>query len=59
MQLKLKKLFEEIKLNEETTKSFEEATLEKVIVYDQNRMLDFVINTKVIAQHYWYTSKDW
>jgi len=44
MQLKLKKLLTEIKLDENTIKLLENASIEKVIIYDQNKMLNFIID---------------
>jgi len=45
MQDKLNKLFKEINLEEEVIKYFDNASIEKVIVYDKNKMLDFIVNT--------------
>ena len=45
MQDRLNKLFKEINLEEEVIKYFDNASIEKVIVYDKNKMLDFIINT--------------
>ena len=46
MQDRLKKLFEEIKLDETIIKYFDLASIEKVIIYDQNKIIEFIIKTK-------------
>jgi len=46
MQDRLKKLFEEIKLEENSLEYFDEASIEKVILYDQNKIIEFLITTK-------------
>ena len=48
MQDRLNKLLKEINLNEETLKYFKNASIEKVIVYDNNKILEFIINTEVL-----------
>ena len=49
MQDKLTKLFKEIKLEEDNILSyFNNATIEKVIVYDDNKQIDFIINTEAV-----------
>ena len=48
MQDRLKKLFDEIKLEEPELSYFDSASIEKVILYDQNKIIDFLINTKEI-----------
>ena len=48
MQERLKKLFEEIQFEEEQQQYFESANIEKVILYDQNKIIEFLINTKNI-----------
>ena len=45
MQDKLNKLFKEISLEEEVIRYFDNASIEKVVVYDKNKMLDFIIST--------------
>jgi len=44
MQLKLKKLLKEINLDETVIPIFENADIEKVIIYDKNKQLNFIIN---------------
>ena len=48
MQDRLQKLFTEIKLDETDLKYFDDASIEKVIIYDQNKIVEFLINTKNI-----------
>ena len=50
MQDKLQKLFDEIELNEDNVLScFYDAKINKVVVYDNNKQIDFIIDTtKVI-----------
>ena len=48
MQDKLKKLFENIGIDEELFIYFDGASIEKVIVYDDNKMIDFILNTKEV-----------
>ena len=48
MQDKLQKLFTEIGLEETDLKYFDDANIEKVIIYDQNKIVEFLINTKNI-----------
>jgi len=48
MQLKLKKLLKEINLNDEFIHTFENASIEKVIIYDRNKILNFVLNNNVL-----------
>lgn len=45
MQEKLERLFKEINVSEEMLPYFENANIEKIIVYDQNKLLEFIINT--------------
>ena len=45
MQEKLKKLFNEIGIEEELFSYFNNAEVEKIVVYDQNKELDFIIDT--------------
>ena len=47
MQDRLKKLFEEIKLEETALEYFDLASIEKVILYDQNKIIEFLIKTKM------------
>jgi len=46
MQDKLKKLFEEIKLEESICSQFNTASIEKIILYDNNKKIEFKINTE-------------
>ena len=46
MQEKLQKLFKEISLEEELLSYFNNATIDKIVVYDGDRQIDFVINTE-------------
>ena len=48
MQERLKKLFDEIKIDESVYGHFENASIEKVILYDQNKIIEFLINTTSI-----------
>ena len=48
MQDRLSKLFNEIGLEEKLFGYFDGASIEKVVVYDKNKLLDFVINTSSI-----------
>ena len=43
MQDRLKKLFDEIKLEETILEYFDSANIEKVIIYDQNKIIEFLI----------------
>ena len=45
MQDKLQKLFNEIALDDNLLSYFDGASIEKVIIYDNNKLLDFIINT--------------
>ena len=45
MQERLKKLFDEIKIDESILTYFDGASIEKVILYDQNKIIEFLINT--------------
>ena len=45
MQEKLKKLFNEIGIEAELFSYFNNAEVEKIVVYDQNKELDFIIDT--------------
>ena len=46
MQDKLKKLFDEIKIEESIQNHFESASIEKIILYDKNKIVEFLINTQ-------------
>ena len=48
MQEKLLKLFKEIELDDNLLTYFKNASIEKIIVYDQSKQLDFIINTEEI-----------
>ena len=48
MQEKLKKLFDEINVEETIQNHFESANIEKIILYDKNKVVEFLINTKNI-----------
>ena len=48
MQDKLKKLLDEIKVDESIQNHFDKASIEKIILYDQNKMAEFLINTENI-----------
>ena len=48
MQSKLKKLLKEINLDEQLFSSLENASIEKVVVYDKNKMLNFIINNDYV-----------
>ena len=48
MQDKLKKLFNEIKVEESILEQFADASIEKIILYDKNKIIEFLINTKNI-----------
>ena len=48
MQEKLKKLFDEIKVEESLLSYFDSASIEKVILYDKNKVIEFLINTDTI-----------
>ena len=48
MQDRLKKLFDEIKLEDSLLDFFNESSIEKVILYDKNKILEFLINTEKI-----------
>ena len=48
MQEKLKKLFEEINLEDNLLSYFNGASIEKIVVYDQTKQIDFIINTKEV-----------
>ena len=43
MQDKLQKLFDEINVEENIQTYFESANIEKIIIYDQNKMADFLV----------------
>ena len=45
MQDKLKKLFDEIKVEDNELSYFDNSSINKVIIYDGNKQLDFIINT--------------
>ena len=46
MQDKLQKLFTEIKVEDNLLSYFDNASIEKVVIYDSNKLLDFIINTE-------------
>jgi len=46
MQDRLKKLFTEIKLEDSAYEHFDSSSIEKVILYDKNKIIEFLINTK-------------
>ena len=48
MQDKLEKLFNEIGVDEEIRTYFNNASIEKVAIYDKNKLLDFVIHTNSV-----------
>ena len=48
MQDKLQKLFNEIGLEDNLLSYFNNASIEKVIIYDNNKLLDFIINTSEV-----------
>ena len=48
MQDRLKKLFNEIGVEEEILTYFDNASIDKVVIYDKNKLLDFIINTNNI-----------
>ena len=48
MQDKLEKLFNEIGIEDEIRAYFLDASIEKVVIYDKNKLLDFVINTNKV-----------
>ena len=48
MQEKLINLFKEIKLDESIYSEFNKASIEKVILYDNNKIIEFIINTEVL-----------
>ena len=48
MQEKLLKLFKEIELDDNLLTYFKDASIEKIIVYDQSKQLDFIIYTEEI-----------
>ena len=48
MQDRLKKLFEEIKLETSSLEYFNSSSIEKVILYDQNKIIEFLIKTDKI-----------
>ena len=45
MQDRLKKLFNEINVEDDLLSYFDNASIEKVVIYDGNKLLDFIINT--------------
>lgn len=45
MQDKLEKLFKEIEIDDGLYTYFEDAEIEKIVIYDQDRQLDFIIKT--------------
>jgi len=48
MQEKLERLFKEINVEDNLLSYFNNASIEKVIIYDQNKLLDFIINTESV-----------
>ncbi len=48
MQDKLKRLFTEINIEDFVLKYFEDASIEKIYIYDKNKLIEFIINTKEI-----------
>ena len=48
MQDKLQKLFTEIKVEDNLLSYFDNASIEKVVIYDGNKLLDFIINTETV-----------
>ena len=48
MQDKLQKLFKEINIEENLLSYFDNASIDKIVVYDKNKLLDFIINTENI-----------
>ena len=48
MQDKLQKLFNEINIEDNLLSYFSDAQVDKVVVYDNNKQLDFVINTNSV-----------
>ena len=46
MQDKLERLFKEINVEDNLLSYFNNASVEKVIIYDRNKLLDFIINTE-------------
>jgi len=46
MQERLKKLFDEIKFEGSELTCFDSASIEKVVLYDQNKLIEFIINTE-------------
>ena len=45
MQDKLSKLFKEISVEDNLLSYFNNASIEKIVIYDQNKLLEFIINT--------------
>ena len=56
MQERLKKLFNEIKLEEDELQHFNSASIEKVILYDKNKIIEFLINTETLIPIYTYNN---
>ncbi len=48
MQDRLEKLFNEIGISDDMLTYFRDASIEKVVIYDKNKLLDFVINTNKV-----------
>ena len=48
MQDKLKRLFEEINIENSILDYFDNANIEKIFFYDKNKIIEFLINTKSI-----------
>ena len=45
MQDRLKKLFAEIDVTDDLLNYFDNAKIDKVVIYDNNKLIDFIINT--------------
>lgn len=45
MQEKLERLFKEINVEENMLPYFENANIDKIVIYDQNKLLEFILNT--------------
>ena len=48
MQDKLQRLFNEIKVDDNLLSYFDNASIEKIVIYDGNKLLDFIINTDYV-----------
>ena len=59
MQDRLEKLFKEIGVEESTINYFNNANIEKVVLYDNDKMIEFIINTeKLIPIDAYYSVLD-